>query len=244
MLEKRINVTDLDKLARDLAKHAQGGRVVSSDFLSPNDAAALEAKLRDTPAIQASSSGGVRGAKRRIVSAFPEHIPEVTPALAAVYIAGALEEDDMRGSLQARGLAAGDVGDVVKHQDGLSAIVQKNKLELALALTHVGAAPVSPMAVELAHLETGSDKDLHLVVPSLRVDVLGAKAFKTSRAYFSKGIASGNVSLNGQAAGKSSTAAAGDEIYADGLGWVRVVALEGSTKKGNHKVHLRVERNR
>jgi RNA-binding protein YlmH len=93
-------------------------------------------------------------------------------------------------------------------------------------------------------LETGSDKDLHLVVPSLRVDVLGAKAFKTSRAYFSKGIAGGNVSLNGQAAGKSSTAAAGDEIYADGLGWVRVVALEGSTKKGNHKVHLRVESSR
>jgi RNA-binding protein YlmH len=239
-----MNVTDLEQLAKDLAKHAQGGRVVSSDFLPPNDAAALEAKLRDVPAIQASSSGGVRGAKRRIVSAFPEHIPAVTPALAAIYVAGAFEEDDLRSSLQARGLAASDIGDVVRHQDGLSAIVQKNKLDSALELSHVGTAPVSPTAVDVAHLETGSDKDLHLVVPSLRVDVLGAKAFKTSRAYFSKGIASGNVSLNGQPAGKSSTAAAGDEIYADGLGWVRVVALEGSTKKGNHKVHLRVERNR
>ena len=237
-------MADLEQLAKDLAKHAQGGRVVSSDFLAPNDAAALEAKLREIPAIQASSAGGVRGAKRRIVSAFPEHIPEVTPALAAVYVAGGFEEDDLRSNLQAHGLATGDIGDVVSHQDGLSAIVQKNKLDKALELTRVGAAPVSPMAVDLAHLETGSDKDLHLVVPSLRVDVLGAKAFKTSRAYFSKGIASGNVSLNGQPAGKASNAAAGDEIYADGLGWVRVVALEGSTKKGNHKVHLRVERSR
>lgn len=237
-------MTDLDALAKDLAKHAQGGRVVSSDFLPPNDAAALEAKLRDIPGIHVTSSGGVSGAKRRIVSAFPEHIPEVTPALAAVYVAGALEEADLRSSLLAHGLAAGDIGDVVNQQDGLSAIVQKNTLNTALKLSRVGAAPVSPVAVELEHLATGSDKDLHLVVPSLRVDVLGAKAFKTSRAYFSKGIASGNVSLNGQPAGKSSTAAAGDEIYADGLGWVRVVALEGSTKKGNHKVHLRVERNR
>ena len=235
---------DLDTLAKDLAKHAQGGRVVSSNFLPPNDAAALEAKLRDTAGIHVSSSGGVSGAKRRIVSAFPEHIPEVTPALAAMYVAGALDETDLRSSLHAHGLAAGDIGDMVNHQDGLSAILQKNKLNTALELSHVGATPVSPVAANLEHLATGSDKDLHLVVPSLRVDVLGAKAFKTSRAYFSKGIASGNVSLNGQPAGKSSTAAAGDEIYADGLGWVRVVALEGSTKKGNHKVHLRVERNR
>ena len=38
-------------------------------------------------------------------------------------------------------------------------------------------------------------KRLEAIVPSLRVDVLGARAFKVSRAYFAKGVAAGRVIL-------------------------------------------------
>ena len=59
------------------------------------------------------------------------------------------------------------------------------------------------------------------VVPSLRVDALGAKAFRVSRSFFRKGIEAGNVTVNGSAVGKSGVVAEADEVYADGLGRYR-----------------------
>ncbi|MEM7736306.1 MAG: hypothetical protein AAF267_10990 [Deinococcota bacterium] len=234
----------LTELRTSLLKQAQGGRVASSSFLDPDEAASLEASLRLDNDVQASSSGGISGARRRIVSAFPQHIPEVTPALVAVYVADVHDDDLLRGALRQAGLDEGDLGDVISHDDGLSVILVKNKLAAALEVERVAGQPVTVSEVDLSLLDTKSGKDLHVVVPSLRVDVLGAKAFRVSRSYFSKGVAGGNVSVNGKPAGKSSSANVGDEIYADGLGRVRLVALEGTTKKGNHKVHLQIERSR
>ncbi len=82
------------------------------------------------------------------------------------------------------------------------------------------------------------------MVPSLRVDVLGARAFKVSRAYFAKGVEAGRVSVNGRPAGKSATVAEGDEVYAAGLGRFRVEKVEGETRRGNLRVTLSVEKGR
>lgn len=81
------------------------------------------------------------------------------------------------------------------------------------------------------------------IVPSLRVDVLGARAFKVSRAYFAKGVAAGRVHVDGAdaaTAGKATVAALGDRVVADGLGSFMVVSVDGTTRKGNLKVTLRV----
>ena len=47
------------------------------------------------------------------------------------------------------------------------------------------------------------------------------------------------MSLNGRPAGKSSSAALGDEVYAEGLGRFTVLEVQGETRKGNVKVVLR-----
>lgn len=83
------------------------------------------------------------------------------------------------------------------------------------------------------------------IVPSLRVDVLGARAFTVSRAYFAKGVAAGRVSVTGTAsktADKATTATVGDTVVADGLGSFTVVSVDGTTRKGNLKVTLAVSR--
>jgi len=83
------------------------------------------------------------------------------------------------------------------------------------------------------------------IVPSLRVDVLGARAFTVSRAYFAKGVAAGRVSVTGsttKAADKATTAAVGDTVVADGLGSFTLVSVDGTTRKGNLKVTLAVSR--
>ncbi|MBX3144100.1 MAG: hypothetical protein KF813_10120 [Trueperaceae bacterium] len=79
------------------------------------------------------------------------------------------------------------------------------------------------------------------VVPSLRVDVLGARAFGVSRSYFAKGIAAGSVSVAGKRAGHAATLAVGDEVQARALGAFKLVSVDGTTRRGNHKVSLSVQ---
>lgn len=89
-----------------------------------------------------------------------------------------------------------------------------------------------------AHEAGAAWREREVVVPSLRVDVLGGKAFGLSRSYFAKGVAAGRVSMGGKAVGKSSEMVAGDEALAAGLGRFRLLEVLGQTKKGNLKVRL------
>ena len=223
-----------------LSKAALGGRVKSTSFMEPDDAASLAAKLRDA-GVGVHSSGGYTGARRRVVTAFPEHIPEASAAFAALYYEG-VPEDELRVALQQAGVADEVLGDALTHQDGVTLVVLAASKGDALSVTHVAGQPVSPREVDAAHLGRGSHKTQQVVVPSLRVDALGAKAFKVSRSYFSKGVAGGRVRVNGVTAGKSSSASEGDEVYAEGLGRFSVREVVGETKKGNLKVTLEIER--
>lgn len=90
--------------------------------------------------------------------------------------------------------------------------------------------------------QTGSTEVISAVVPSLRIDVLGARAFRVSRAWFARGVASGNVWIAGRQAGKSAQVAQGETVQAHQLGEFELLSVDGSTKKGNLKVSLRVSR--
>lgn len=90
--------------------------------------------------------------------------------------------------------------------------------------------------------QAGTKEVISAVVPSLRIDVLGARAFRVSRAWFARGVASGNVWVGGNPAGKSAQVALGDTVRAHQLGEFELLSVDGSTKKGNLKVSLRVSR--
>jgi RNA-binding protein YlmH len=139
--------------------------------------------------------------------------------------------------LRQQGLAAGDIGDVLRHQDGLSVVLTQRAKDVVL-----GRPELRWQEVPLAHLDRSTAKRLQVIVPALRLDALGAKAFGVSRAYFSKGIAGGKVSINGQVAHKASVVGAGDAVFADGLGRFTLLSVTGETRRGNLKVELLVER--
>jgi RNA-binding protein YlmH len=230
----------LSDTAARLKAAAKGGRVAHTGFLEPDEAAALARELR-AAGVGVALSGGVTGARRRVVTAFPDHIPSADTPLAAVYVAGPLSADDLLAALTAAGVASSHVGDTLPHQDGWSVVLVKDAKEVALGLRDVAGRPVTPQEVPLARLEHGGRRVVQVIVPSLRVDVLGAKAFRVSRSYFSKGVAGGQVSVNGKAASKSSSAEPGDEVNAAGLGRFTVVQVQGETRRGNLKVLLEVE---
>lgn len=230
----------MDATFRTLAEAARAGRVGFSDFLAPEDAAALLARLKGE-GLSALAWGGYPGARRRVVAAFPEEVGEALPPLTAWYVAGAHDEGELRAAAQAAGLAPGRLGDAVSHEDGLTLVTFAPLPAELEGLRSVAGRLVTGLEVDLGRLG-GSSKAVEAVVPSLRVDVLGARAFGVSRSYFAKGVAAGRVSVNGKAAGKSASADVGDEVYAEGLGRFRVERVGGETRRGNLKVSLVVER--
>lgn len=83
---------------------------------------------------------------------------------------------------------------------------------------------------------------VNAVVPSLRADVLGARAFGVSRSYFAKGMASGSVSIDGHTLGKSRAVGPGETVSARELGEFELLSVDGATRRGNYRVSLRVSR--
>ena len=224
-----------------LTAAARGGRVEGSGFLDEADASACLARLR-SGGVAATAWGGRPAAVRRVVVARPDHVPEAGPRLGAVYLAGVDDADEARAALRAAGLPAAALGDAVPHQDGLSVILLADVLEDVPGELRVRGRPVRPEPVPIERVATGTVKTLQLVVPSLRADVLGAKAFGASRSWFGKGVAAGKVRVDGAAAGKSASLETGSELWAEGLGRARLLSVEGETRRGNRKVRVEVEK--
>ena len=228
-----------EALAVTLRAEAGGGRVAHAPFLEPSEADALLRAVRG-PGVDADAWGGFPGARRRVVTVRPDHVPAATPALVAWYVGGALDAGELRAAMLAAGVEPGALGDVVSHADGCSVV----------ALASVAAPPEVVVegsrralaVVPVERIRAGASKRLTVVVPATRVDVLGARAFGVSRSWFAKGVAAGRVRLNGRLADKRSDVTAGDEVWAEGLGRFRLVALQGATRKGNQRVELEVER--
>lgn len=224
-----------------LAASAEGGRVASSLFLDEADAARLLAVLRDR-GVAASADGGAPAAARRVVTARPGHLPEAGTTLAGVYLAGVHDPDEARAALIAAGLDAGALGDAVRHAEGVTVVALASALSSLPDAVRVAGRSVGTEVVPLERVTAGSRKTVRLVVPSLRADVLGAKAFGASRSWFAKGVAAGKVRIDGVPAGKSSTLEVGSELWAEGLGRARLTDVQGETKKGNRKVVVEVEK--
>ena len=79
-------------------------------------------------------------------------------------------------------------------------------------------------------------------MPSLRVDVLGARAFGVSRSYFARGVGAGNVLGGGEPAGKAASVEPGQEVEAIGLGSFVLVSVAGATRRDYLRVTLAVRR--
>lgn len=234
-------MADVQEQFQQLNAAARAGRVAFSPFLEPAEADALVARLA-AAGVGVQAWGGYAGARRRVVAAFPLEMPTARANLTAWYVAGAHSGPELRAAATAAGVPAGQLGDHVPHQAGTTLVTFAPPAAGLTALSQVAGQPVQGEEVPLELIGAGDARRVSAVVPSLRVDVLGARAFGVSRSYFAKGVAAGRVTVSGVAAGKSASAAEGDQVYAAGLGRFHVKSVEGETRRGNLKVTLEVER--
>ncbi len=217
----------------DLVKKARGGRVVASGFLDPKEQEALRT-LAAREGLGLAWFGGLPAAERRLGVLHPPEVPAVSDPTWVGWLP--VEDPERAAARLRRTLDAGDLGDVRLTPEGvLFATTRAAQARLAAA----GLAAVDPPE---AHRPRERRKTRTLVVPSLRVDVVGAKGFGVSRNYFAKGVKAGKVRLRGRVAGAGDEVREGDTLIAEGLGQVTLVRVVGRTTRGNYKVELTSER--
>ncbi|MCS6867922.1 MAG: RNA-binding protein [Thermus sp.] len=204
-------------------KRARGGRVVATGFLSLEEQALLEEKAR-AEGLKVAFFGGLPLAEKKVAVLYPPEIPSVHDPVGVFLLEK--EPPDL-------GEAMGDVEEV---EGGfLVALLPQGQR----ALGEMGYALLPPP--EGALRPTG-ERVRTLVVPSLRVDAVGAKGFGVSRTYFVQGVKAGKVRLKGRPASPKDEMAPGDTLLAEGLGSLRLVEVLGETRRGNYKIKVEVER--
>lgn len=216
----------------DSVKKARGGRVVQTQFLEADtiDEIRRDARLEG---VQLETFGGLPMAERQVVVLFPDNIPAVSDPTKVVFIGfeGEIEnlEDRLRGVLE-----PGLLGDLEETRGGflLATLPKGLKLLEGSGLEFHEATP--------DELPKTRERTRSVVVPSLRVDVVGAKGFGVSRNYFAQGVKAGKVKLKGKTATAKDEIAEGDALLAEGLGSLVVKKVLGQTKRGNVKLEVEV----
>ncbi|MFC4638626.1 S4 domain-containing protein [Deinococcus hohokamensis] len=226
-----------------LVNQARGGRVVRTPFVDGDE---IDRRLLQDDDVRHKIAGGFPDARRVILTLHPAHIPEVDAGVQVLRLtpedaAPAWDLQDLHVQLRRLELPEDQLGDLREDRGGSFLVAATGKAAQTLsALTELGGRQVD--VEEVGESAGKSSKVREVVVPSMRVDVVGAKGFGVSRAYFQQGIDGGKVRLNGQPARASSEIREGDSLAAEGLGRIDFKRVVNETRRGNFKVELDVHR--
>lgn len=180
-------------------KRARGGRVVETGFLDPEEQALLEEKARGE-GLKVAFFGGFPLAERRLAVLYPPEVPSVHDPVEVVFLEK--EPPDLGEAM----------GDLEAFGEGyLVAVSAKGRR----ALEEAGYTLFPPPE---GALRATSERVRTLVVPSLRVDAVGAKGFGVSRSYFVQGVRAGKVRLRGKVASPKEEMAPRGHPFGGGLG--------------------------
>ncbi|GAA5436890.1 S4 domain-containing protein [Deinococcus aquaticus] len=225
-----------------LVAQARGGRVIRTPFLDSDD---IDRRLLTGDDLNHRIAGGFPDARRVILTLHPAHIPEVDSGVSVYHVtpedaAPHWDVQDFSVHLRRLGLDEDQLGDLREDRSGFLIAATGKAAQTIETLTelsgrHVTVNPIGESAGK-------SSKVREVVVPSMRVDVVGAKGFGVSRAYFQQGIDGGKVRLNGSPARASSEIREGDSLSADGLGRIDFKRVVNETRRGNYKVELDVHK--
>ncbi len=224
-----------------LVAQAAGGRVVRTHFV---EAESIDRRLLSQDDIKYQLAGGFPDARRVVLTMHPPHIPAVDSGVTVYRLdseaAPVWDAQDWQVQLRRLDLPEELFGDIREERGGVL-VAATGKAARALAdLSELGGRAVT--VEEVGESAGRGSKVREVVVPSMRIDVVGAKGFGVSRAYFQQGIEGGKVRLNGQVARSSAEIREGDSLAAEGLGRIDFKRVVNETRRGNYKVELNIEK--
>lgn len=241
---------DLAARLLDLAEATGRNRKYKvSEFLDPYGYSIAETIGAHYSSLKLVGDGGYRGAERvKVIFAHEEF--RGTPDLAVEAFSVKWDERyyelthrDVLGALMGLGIKREIVGDIIMCGHGCQIIVDKSLISFVMEnLKTVGAAAVIVSPLSLAEIAPREEKvkEIKTTVSALRLDVVAAAGFGTSRTTMSDEIEVGKLKLNWQDAKNSAKSVkVGDIISMRGRGRVEVCEVLGQTKKGRVSILLK-----
>lgn len=220
-----------------------------SEFLDPYGYTIAETVIAHFDRLQLEGQGGYSGAERiKAVFSDKDFEGKIIYGITAVAVTWdkryyQVSHRDVLGSLMGLGIKREVTGDIIMAAEGCYILVDTVMRDFIMTnLTRIGSAPVSLSEVKLEDVPVREEKmkEIRTTVASLRLDVIAAAGFGTSRTKMAAEISADKVKVNWQEARNSAQAIkTGDIISMRGRGRVEVCEVLGQTKKGRTSVLLK-----
>ncbi len=220
----------------------------NTPFLSPREQEMARYLFGSEPGLQ--FFGGYEDAERKMLVYLPEYLEdcgyfesEDSPlcCLRATYFEeDSLSHKDFLGALMGAGIARETLGDILVGKGScdffvtaeIAPYVLQNLLSAGRTHLHLERIPLSQ--VEIAQPQV---KEIRDTVASLRLDSILSSGFRIGRSLACDYIAAGKAQMNGLPCEKpDKTVTEGMKISVRGLGKIKVVKVNGQTKKGRISV--------
>ncbi|HET7522154.1 MAG TPA: RNA-binding protein [Bacillales bacterium] len=218
-----------------------------SDFLDPRQQDIAKAVIGGDIDVALSFSGGSPYAERRRMLIVPPYGEPKEEDYGLVLFSveypkkfASINHRDLLGAAMGLGVKREKFGDFLFRQGEIQLVVAEEIAEyVRLNLTEVGNSPVQLKETPMPHIlhvpeqweeQTGT-------VSSLRLDAVLAEAYGRSRAKIVPFIQKGLVKVNWKIVEDASyPLRQGDYLSVRGMGRSKLIAVEGTTKKGKNRV--------
>lgn len=232
----------------DLAQKAQKRGMAHSNFLSPGQAAAVESAYGTRQDVLLRWDGGFEEAERRVAvflqPQWGEYLrEEVVAAICLSYRRqDTLRHQDVMGAVLGLGLSRQVLGDIAIAPPCAYVVCLAGRADFIVQqLAMVGRVGVSAQVLPLSQLPALAPalEEKQITVASLRLDAIVAAAFGLSRSAAATAIAAGRVQLaHHECQNPSQPVQPGNTLSLRGKGRVKLLAEEGTSKKGRLRIVL------
>ena len=189
--------------------------------------------------------GGYSDAERKMLIFLPEYLEESalyeedSPCVclrAEFYQGDTLSHRDFLGALMGAGIGRETVGDICVGKEHCDFFVTQEIAPYILQnFLSAGRAKLSLRQIRLCDAEIPQPevKEIKDTMASLRLDSVISSGFRIGRSLAAQHVTAGKAAINGMPCEKpDKTVEAGDKISLRGLGKIKLVAINGQTKKG------------
>ena len=216
--------------------------IASTCFLSPRELEMARYLFGDLEGLHAF--GGYEEAERKMLIFLPEYLDESaltdedSPLVclrAEFYHGDSPSHRDFLGALMGAGIGRETLGDICVGKEScdffvtaeIAPYVEQNFT--SAGRTHVRITRISPDQVQIPEPEIKEIKD---TLASLRLDSIIASGFRVSRSLAAQYISQGKAAIDGLPCEKPDKAVAeGAKISVRGLGKIKLVTINGKTRK-------------
>ena len=219
----------------------------NTPFLSPREQVLAQYLFGDSPEL--FWFGGYASAERKMLVYLPEYLEEDwlsgedSPLVclhAEFYEGDTLSHRDLLGALMGAGIARETVGDICVGKGCCDFFVTEEIAPYILQmLTSAGRAKLrlTVIPVSQANIPEPEVKEIRDTVASTRLDSIISSGFRIGRSLAAQYISGGKAAIDGLTCEKpDKSVCEGSKISVRGLGKIRLVSINGTTKKGRTSV--------